>query len=106
MRDCQAVFLVVDIFTRIQEKLKDMGDQHENVQLFVSQSYSMSVLVNQAQTTPGLVVQSCSQSRGNSTWNGGVALFKCVSITAKAGIDNEKEMNHSNSIKTVGRNHL
>lgn len=38
MRDYQAVFPVVDIFTRIQEKLKDLGDQHENVHLFVSQT--------------------------------------------------------------------
>lgn len=51
--DYQAVFLAVDIF--IKEKLKDSGDQHWNVQLFVSQSYGMSVLVNQAETMRGLV---------------------------------------------------
>lgn len=55
MRDYQAVFLVVDIFTRIQEKLKHLGDQHKNMQLFVSQSYSMSVLVSQAETMQGLL---------------------------------------------------
>lgn len=53
--DNQAVFLVVDIFIHIQEKLKDWADQHWNVQLFVSQSYGTSVLVNQAETMQGLV---------------------------------------------------
>lgn len=38
MRDYQAVFLVVAIFIHIQEKPKGLGDQHKNVQLFVSQS--------------------------------------------------------------------
>lgn len=51
--DYQAVFLAVDIL--IKEKLKDLGDQHWNVQLFVSQSYDMSVLVNQAEAVRGLV---------------------------------------------------
>jgi len=53
--DYQAVFLVVDLFIRIQEKLKDLGEQHWNVKLFASQSYDMSVLVNQAGIVPGLV---------------------------------------------------
>ena len=53
--DYQVVFLVVDVFICIQEKLKDLGNQHRNVQLFVSQSYGMSVLVNQAETMRGLV---------------------------------------------------
>ncbi|KAK2544549.1 hypothetical protein Q9966_001957 [Columba livia] len=53
--DNQDVFLVVDIFIHIQEKLKDWGDQHWNVQPFVSKSYGMSVLVNQAETLQGLV---------------------------------------------------
>lgn len=55
MRDYQAVFLVVAILIHIQEKPKGLGDQHKNVQLFVSQSYSMSVLVNQAETMHGLL---------------------------------------------------
>lgn len=53
--DNQDVFLVVDIFIHIQGKLKDWGDQHWNVQPFVSKSYGMSVLVNQAETLQGLV---------------------------------------------------
>lgn len=55
MGDHQHVFLVVDTFTHIQEKLEELGDQHKNVQLFVSQSYSMSVLVNQTETMQGLL---------------------------------------------------
>lgn len=55
MRYYQVVFLMVDIFIRIQEKLKDLGDQHKNVQLCVSQSYSMSELVNQDKTVKGLL---------------------------------------------------
>lgn len=55
MRYYQAVFLVVDIFRCIQEKLKILGDQHKNVQLFVSQSYSMSVLFNQDETMQRLL---------------------------------------------------
>lgn len=43
------------IYICIQGKQKDMGDQHWNVQLFVSQSLSMSVLVNQGETVQGLV---------------------------------------------------
>lgn len=55
MRDYQAVFLVVAIFIHIQEKPKGLGNQHKNVQHFVSQSYCTSVLVNQAETMQGLL---------------------------------------------------
>lgn len=44
--DYPAVFLVINVFICIQEKLKDLRKQPRSVLLFVSQSYVMSMLIN------------------------------------------------------------
>lgn len=63
MRDYNAAFLVVDIFIHIQEKLKGLCN-------FLSPRVTACLCwLTKLKPCKGcLVVQSCSQSRGNSIW--------------------------------------